>query len=68
MAPVMIREFFRRLLWHITTAATTLFVVLLIGEYFVPGSVLPFIDLVDGAIGIAGLLIITSLISRPSNE
>lgn len=61
-------EFFRRFLWHVTTAATVLFVLLLIGEYFVPGSVLPFVDLVDATIVIIGLLVVAALISQPSHE
>ncbi|MFA5936177.1 MAG: hypothetical protein WC787_04995 [Patescibacteria group bacterium] len=39
--------FFRTLLLHVTCAATTLFVVLLVGEFFVPGVVLPFVNVID---------------------
>lgn len=40
-------DFLRRLLLHATLAASVLTAVLLLGEFLVPGSVLPFIDLID---------------------
>lgn len=40
-------NFLRRLLFHTTAASLVLSVILLIGEKLVPGSVLPFIDLID---------------------
>ena len=58
--------FLKRLFFHITTALITLFVVLLVGEWFVPGSVLPFINLVDLTIPLIGLLIVCVLICSDS--
>ena len=42
--------FLRKFLAHVAGAATVLCAILVIGEYFAPGSVLPFIDLVDGSL------------------
>lgn len=53
--------FLRRLLFHVALAALVLFAVLLIGEIFVPGSVLPFIDLVNLTLGLVALLILAAL-------
>lgn len=63
-----IREFFHRFLWHISAAAITLFVILLIGEYLVPGSVLPFVDLIDATIAIVALVILTVIVSLPRSD
>lgn len=55
-----ISDFLRRLLFHVTTASLVLCVVLLIGEKFAPGSVLPFIDLVDLLLALPVLLILSA--------
>lgn len=53
-------EFFRRLLFHVTCATLTLCIVLLIGEKFVPGSVLPFVDVVDLVLALPVLLVLAA--------
>ncbi|MEO5928271.1 MAG: hypothetical protein ABIO72_06095 [Patescibacteria group bacterium] len=56
-------QFLRRFLYHITAASCVLFVVLAVGEYLVPGVVLPFVDLVDVApflLVLLGLSILSS--------
>lgn len=54
-------QFLRNFLRHVTAAACVLFVILAVGEYFVPGVVLPFIDLVD-AVPILLILLAFSLV------
>jgi hypothetical protein len=55
-------EFLKRLLTHVTAAATVLCIALAVGEYLVPGSVLPFLDLVDLALVVAALNVATALL------
>lgn len=50
-------EFLRAFFHHLTLASTTLFTILLLGEFFVPGSVLPFVDLIDLALVLLGLIV-----------
>lgn len=48
MAEIMkLIDFLRGLLFHVTSAALVLAVLLLIAEKFVPSSVMPFIDVID---------------------
>lgn len=61
--------FLRRLLRHVTAATAVLFVVLILGEYFVPGTVLPFIDVVDAVPILLVLLGMCAVLpSRSKNE
>jgi hypothetical protein len=57
-----ILDFLKRLLVHVTAAATALCLVLAVGEYLVPGSVLPFLDLVDLALLVGALNVVTALV------
>ena len=57
-----ISEFLKRFLSHVTAASTVLCIVLAAGEYLVPGSVLPFLDLVDAALVVLALNAVTVLI------
>ncbi len=50
--------FLKKILFHCTAVALVLFIFLLLLEYLVPGSVLPFIDLIDGSMVVLGLLVI----------
>lgn len=59
-----ISEFLRRFLFHVASAATVLLIVLAAGEYLVPGSVLPFLDLVDLSLVVLLLVVGSALISR----
>lgn len=59
-----ISEFARRFLFHAASAATVLLAVLAIGEFFVPGSVLPFLDLTDLSLAVLVLLVASGLDSE----
>lgn len=54
--------FLKQFLFHTTAAAIVLFVVLLLGEFFVPGSVLPFINLIDASLFLMVLVIFTGIV------
>ncbi|MCR4278468.1 MAG: hypothetical protein NUV81_01010 [bacterium] len=57
----------KRFLFHVTASATTLFLILSIGEWLVPGSVLPFFNVVDAILPLFGLILVCVLIcSKPS--
>ena len=58
--------FLKRLLFHTTAACLILALLLLLGEKLVPGSVLPFIDVID-LLPVLLALIIAS-ISLPSKH
>lgn len=57
-------EFLRAFIHHLTLASLVLFVLLLIGEFFVPGSVLPFVNLVDLSPVLLGLVVLRAVIGR----
>lgn len=61
-------QFIRRFVSHLTAAMSVLFVLLTVGEYFVPGTVLPFIDVVDAAIVILVLLSISLILAKKETE
>ncbi|MFH1078469.1 MAG: hypothetical protein V1745_04305 [Patescibacteria group bacterium] len=56
-------SFLQRLLFHVTAAADVLAILLLIGEAFAPGSILPFIDAVDLLIPLIALNVATAFLS-----
>jgi hypothetical protein len=59
--------FLKGLLFHIISAAIVLFAILLLGEYFVPGSVLPFVNLIDAIIPLlAGIVLF--LLLKPGDS
>jgi len=60
-------SFLKGLLFHIVSAATILFLTLLLGEYFVPGSVLPFVNLIDATIPLLGGIVLFLLL-KPSDS
>jgi hypothetical protein len=57
-------DFLRRFLRHITAASSALWIVLMIGEYMVPGVVLPFINLIDLIPVLLLLLILTLILGK----
>jgi hypothetical protein len=61
-------DLLRRFLFHLSVAGTVLIVVLLLGETFVPGSVLPLLNVVD-AIPILVILVVlfVALSRRPES-
>lgn len=66
LASIMtLSEFLRRFLFHLATACSSLFIVLFVGEYFVPGSVLPFINLIDATLVVLGLLVLAAIVHVP---
>ncbi len=56
--------FLKQFLFHTTSASIVLFVVLLLGEFFVPGSILPFINLIDASLFLIVLVVFTGVIVR----
>ena len=57
-------DFLRRFLRHVTAASVVLWIVLVIGEYMVPGVVLPFINLIDLAPALLVLLGLTLVFGK----
>lgn len=55
-------NFVKRFLYHLTAAATLLFAALAAGEWLVPGSVLPFFNLIDAAIPLIGLILLCAIV------
>lgn len=48
MSSMSLREFVWKVAFHLSLAGAALTICLLIGETYVPGSVLPFLDIVNG--------------------
>lgn len=61
-------QFLIRLVNHVTAAASVLIIVLAVGEYFVPGTVLPFIDLVDAIPALVVLLAFSLILAKKQAE
>ncbi|MBU1348613.1 hypothetical protein KJ781_00925 [Patescibacteria group bacterium] len=57
-----ISAFLRRFLFHVTAAADVLAILLLLAEFFVPGSILPFIDVVDLLLPLIFLNVVTAFL------
>lgn len=63
-----LRDFFHHFFTHLLSAACILAILLVTAEFIVPGSVLPFFDLVDGLFVLFGLLILTIVILPKSRS
>ena len=63
-----ISEFLRRFLYHTTSAATALVGLLVVGEWLVPGSVLPFFNLIDAVLVLTALILFTGFVVTQKNE
>lgn len=62
------RQFFRRLFFHLAAASTTLIGCLFLGEWLVPGSVLPFFNAVDAVLPLIVLLCAAGLVFSTKNH
>lgn len=61
-------EFLQRFLYHVTAALAVLAIVLLIAERLVPGSVLPFVDVIDLLPIVFGLVMLTILSQKKKSQ
>ncbi|MCI0479489.1 hypothetical protein L0Y59_03010 [Candidatus Uhrbacteria bacterium] len=55
-------EFLRRFLFHVTAAADAVAALFLVAEFLAPGSVLPFVGLVDLLIPLIVLNVIAAML------